>query len=66
MVHEFSALGILFSPWLPAGAGGSVLALVTAWLLNRTGDSRFFRLHQWIFLSFLVLYACMIYRWGLD
>ena len=52
------------SPWLAACAGACVLAPLTAWLLNVTEGSRFFRLHQWTFLAMLVLYACALFRWG--
>lgn len=64
MPHELSAFGIFVSPWLAACAGACVLAPLTAWLLNVTEGSRFFRLHQWTFLALLVLYACALFRWG--
>jgi len=66
MPHEMSLFGILFSPWLVAGAGGGLMALATAAFLNVTDASRFFRMHQWTFLCLMVLYACMIFYWGLE
>lgn len=66
MPHEYSMFGVLFSPWLPAVAGACALALLTVWLLNITALSRFFRLHQGVFLAVLVLYASALYRWGME
>lgn len=64
MPHEFSAFGVFFSPWLAACTAACVLASLTAWFLNLTKGSRFFRLHQWSFLAMLVLYAGLFFLWS--
>jgi hypothetical protein len=55
----------LFSPWIPAGVGACIFTLATVWVLNRTGASRYFRLHRWVFLAILILYGGMFF-WGIN
>ncbi|HJA08037.1 MAG TPA: DUF1656 domain-containing protein [Candidatus Mailhella merdigallinarum] len=64
MPHEWSFFGVYVSPWLVAGTLGSLLAALSAWALNRTRLSRFFRFHQWTFLFLVVIYTCLLGRFG--
>lgn len=64
MPHEWSFFGVFMSPWLVVATVGSLLAAFSAWALNRTRLSRFFRFHQWIFLFLVVIYTCLIGRFG--
>lgn len=64
MPHEWSFFGVFVSPWLVAATGGALLAALSAWGLNRTGLSRFFRFHQWTFLFLMVIYTCLLGRFG--
>lgn len=64
MPHELSFFGVFVSPWLAAGTGGALLAALSARLLNRTRLSGFFRMHQWTFLFLVVIYTCLLGRFG--
>lgn len=66
MPHELAFGGILVSPILVAVLGGSVLALLTAWLLNRLNWNVFLRWHQWSFVAFLLIYTCLIGKYGVG
>ena len=60
MPHELAFIGIYFPPLLINFAIGLVLALITAVVLNSLRLSRFFIYPPVVFISFVLLYTCLL------
>lgn len=60
MPHELSCMGVYFSPFLPVVPLGVLGALGTAFLLNKSGLSRWFANPPWVFVALIVIYICLL------
>ena len=57
---EFAIGGVYLPPLLPAAILGTLLAVLTAWLLNRYRLSRFFFYPPLVFIALAVIYTVVI------
>ena len=58
--HELQFSDIYITPWIPALALAFVLSVTTAVIANKTGLSRFFIWHRYLFLAIMTLYLVLI------
>ena len=58
--HELQFEDIYITPWIPALVLAFVLSVVTAFIANKTGISRFFIWHRYLFLGIMTLYLVLI------
>ena len=58
--HELQFGDIYITPWIPALVLAFFLSLVTALIANKTGLSRFFIWHRYLFLGIMTLYLVLI------
>jgi hypothetical protein len=63
MMHvpsEFAIGGVFIPPLLPSAALGTLMAAVTAWLLNRYRLARFFFYPPLVFIALAIIYTVVI------
>lgn len=58
--HELQFSDIYITPWIPALALAFFLSVTTAVIANKTGLSRFFIWHRYLFLAIMTLYLVLI------
>ena len=58
--HELQFGDIYITPWIPALVLAFVLSVATAVIANKTGLSRFFVWHHYLFLGIMMLYLVLI------
>jgi len=58
--HELQFMDIYITPWIPALVLAFIFSVVTAAVANKTGISRFFIWHRYLFLGIMTLYLVLI------
>lgn len=58
--HELQFGDIYITPWIPALLLAFILSTATAVIANKTGLSRFFIWHRYLFLGIMTLYLVLI------
>ncbi len=58
--HELQFGDIYITPWIPALALAFILSIATAVIANKSGLSRFFIWHRYLFLAIMTLYLVLI------
>ena len=58
--HELQFMDIYITPWIPALALAFLLSVLTAYIADKTGLSRLFVWHRYLFLAIMMLYLALV------
>ena len=58
--HELQFMDIYITPWIPALIFAFILSVTTAVIANKTGLSKLFVCHRYLFLGMMMLYLVLI------